>query len=90
MAFNNAIRRLVLVQGKEGDQVIKISNHVETYGTNRFTVQHLAKLTLQAPYVGEYDRAIHNALLNWTSGVPHGLIKHRGDGGLDAWRKLYN
>ena len=52
--------------------------------------QHLANLKLQCPEADEYGREIHNALFNWTSGVPHGLIIYRVESGLDAWRKTYN
>ena len=78
------------LNGEDGDVLLRILDHVETYGAKRFTTAHLANLKSQCSKALEYDRAIKSALLNWTSGIAHGLVKYRVDVGLDAWRKLYH
>ena len=42
------------------------------------------------PKAEEFNRAIKAALLDWTSGIAKGLIRHNVINGLDAWRKLYH
>ena len=90
LPFNNAIRRLVMAQGADGDTVLTILDKVEKMGTNTFTNQMLKELTGIYSKAPEYDRAIRAALLNWTSGIAKGLVQHNVANGLDAWRKLYN
>ena len=90
LALTNSIRRLILPQGEDGEQLLTILDYVETYGINKFTDYHFSNLKLQCEQAGEFDRAIQAALLNWTSGIAHGVIKYGVRGGLDAWRKLYN
>ena len=55
-----------------------------------FTNEMLKELTGVYSKAPEYDRAIRAALLNWTSGIAHNIVKYNVEGGLDAWRKLYS
>ena len=79
-----------MAQGEDGDALLKILDGVETYGSKTFTMVHLADLQLQCPKTDEYDRAIKNALMNWTAGIARGVVQYRVENGLDAWRNLYN
>ena len=91
MALNNSICRLILTQGDNGELLLKMLDYVETLGPRKFTAAHLAtNLLRQCNKAGEFDRAIKSALLNWTAGVAHGLVKYGTEGGLDGWRKFYN
>lgn len=90
LALNNSIGRLILPQGEDGEQLLAILDYVDTYGANKFTDDHLSNLKLQCEQAGEFDRAIRAALLNWTSGIAHGVVKYGVCAGLDAWRKLCN
>ena len=90
MPFNNGIRNFIMTQGQDGEELLEILNHVETYGGEKFTNKYLHNLSKQKPKAYEYSRAIMAALMNWTGGIAKGLIKHGVDNGLDAWRKLYH
>ena len=90
MALNNSIRRLILARGNDGTILIRVLDCVEKLGTKKFTITHLNNLQRQCSNAKEFDRAIKSALLNWTAGIAHGLVKYGTEGGLDAWRKLYN
>ena len=90
LPFNNAIRRLVMAQGADGDTLLIILDKVEKMGTNTFTNDMRKELTGVYSKAPEFDRAIRAALLNWTSGIAKGLVQHNVANGLDAWRKLYN
>lgn len=89
MAFNNAIRNLILTQGHDGEELLDVLDHIESFGGEKLTNNYLANRSKQRHKVYEYSRVIKVALMNWTSGVAKGLIKHGVDNGLDAWRKLY-
>lgn len=88
MQFNNLIRKLIFTQGKEGEDLLDVLDHVESFGGEKFTNAYLNNLHKQRPKVYEYSRAIRAALMNWIGGIAKGLIKHWVDNGLDAWRKL--
>ena len=88
--FNNAIRRLILAQGAEGDTLLIILDKVEKMGANTFTNELFTELKTKYPKADEWNRAIMAALLNWTSGIAKGLVQHNVANGLDAWRKLYH
>ena len=90
LPFNNAIRRLILAQGADGDVLLTILDKVEKMGGATFTNEVLAELTTKYPKAGEWNRAIQAALLNWTNGIAKGLVQHNVHNGFDAWRKLYN
>ena len=90
LPFNNAIRRLILAQGAEGDTLLTILDKVEKMGANTFTNELLIELKIKYPKADEWNRVIMAALLNWTSGIAKGLVQHNVANGLDAWRKLYH
>ena len=90
LPFNNAIRRLILAQGVDGEVLLGVLDKVEKMGGATFTNELLAELTIKYPKAGEWNRAITAALLNWTTGIAKGLIQHNVANGLDAWRKLYH
>lgn len=88
--FNKALRKLILAQGCDGEELLKIFDHVETYGDNKFTAANLRALYDFYLKAYEYARAIQAALLNWTEGAAQGIIEHGCENGLGAWRRLYN
>ena len=76
--------------GQDGEELFIILDEMEQFGNTKVEKIRLNNLSEECPKVYEYDRAIKAALLNWTSGVAQGLVKHRVEGGMDAWRKLYH
>ena len=88
--FNKAIRKLILTQGGDGEELLKILDSIEIYGEQKFTNTNLRALSEIYPKAYEYARAVNAALLNWTEGAAQGLVEHGCDNGLDAWRRLYN
>lgn len=88
--FNKAIRKLMISQGEDGEELLKILDHIETYGDQKFTSANLRALAGIYPKAYEYARAVNAALLNWMEGAAQGLIEHGCENGLDAWRRLYN
>ena len=90
LPFNNALRRLILLQGKDGEQLLDILDEVEQCGGDKFTKQDLQELSIRCPKIYQYDRAIKLALLNYIIGMAHGRVKYGVECGLDAWRKLYH
>ena len=90
MALNKSIRRLILAQGSDGPTLLKILDYVETFGIKKFIDTHFSNLIRQCNKAGELDRAIKGALLNWTVGIANGVVKCGTEGGLHAWRKVYN
>lgn len=76
LTFNNAIRRLILVQGQDGDVVVELLDRVEKFGARRFRRELLNKLKPQLLKIYAYDRATRAALLNWTSGIANRIIKY--------------
>lgn len=67
LPFNNSLRRLILVQGKAGDDLLQILDDVEKLGAEKFTKEDLEELAEEHPKAYEYDRAIKLALLNFTT-----------------------
>ena len=90
LMFNNQIRKFISTMGQDGDELAIILDEIEKRGNTKVDKSKLNELAEEFPKIHEYDRAIEAALLNWTSGVANGLIKHGVEGGLDAWRKLYH
>ena len=88
--FSKFILKLILTQGHDGEELLKILDHVETYGDKRFTEAKLQALAEMYPKAYEYARAANAALLNWIEGAAHGLVDHGCENVLDAWRRLYN
>ena len=88
--FNNQLRRLILIMGKDGDELLEILDVMEKLGGRKFTRQLLAEYHKDYPKIYEYDRVVKAALLNWTAGLAQGLVTYGNEGGLDAWRKMYN
>ena len=88
--FNNQLRRLIMTMGMDGEDLLELLDVVEKRGKHKITRQLLSKIAKEYPKAYEYDRSIKAALMNWTSGVAQGLVKHGTEGGLDAWRKLYH
>ena len=90
LPFNNALRRLILVQGHDGEELLNILNEIEQCGDEKFTKDDLKELSTRYPKAYQYDRAVRLALLNYTTGVAQGRVKYGVECGLDAWRKVYN
>ena len=90
LPFNNALRRLILVQGKDGEELLDILDEVEQCGDDKFTKEDLKDIANRCPKIYQYDRAVKLALLNYITGTAHGRVKYGVEGGLDAWRELYN
>ena len=88
MALNTSIRRLIVTQGAEGEALIKILDYVETLGAKQFIDSHLTNLKRQCNKVGEFDRAVKSALLNWAAGFAQGIVKY-GIEGAGARRLAY-
>ena len=59
-------------------------------GGRKFTRQLFAEHHKDYHKFYEYDRAVKVALLNWTAGLAQGLVKYGNEGGLAAWRNMYN
>ena len=57
LLFNNAIRRLVLVQGANLELSSDIFDKVEKRGANMFTNELLTELKIKFPKAGEWNRA---------------------------------
>lgn len=79
-----------MAQGCDGDGLLKILDHVESCGDNKFIATNLKALYDVYPKAYEYARAVYAALLNWTEGAAQGLVEHGCENGFDAWRRLYN
>lgn len=79
-----------MTMDEDGAQLLIILDGVETFGKKAFTNTQLEELRHQCPKAVQYDRAIEAALLNWTSGIAQGFVRHGAQGGLDAWRKVCN
>ena len=88
--FNTALRKFIMTQGQDGEELLTILDHVESYGDEKFSNIHAKALADVYPKAYEYARAVQAALLNWTEGAAHGLVEHGCDNVLDAWRRLYN
>ena len=88
--FNKSLRKLILTQGQDGEELLTILDHIDTYGDNRFATIKLKALADVYPNAYEYALAVNAALLTWTEGAVHGLVEHGCDNGLEAWRRLYN
>ena len=74
--FNKAIRKLILTQGEDGEELLKILDHIETYGDQKFTSANLRALADLYHKAYEYARAVNVALLNWIEGAAQGLVEH--------------
>ena len=79
-----------MTMGKDGDELFDILDVREKLGSRKFTRKLLAEYHKDYLKIYEYDRAVKVALLNWTAGLAQGLVKYGNEGGLDAWRKMYN
>ena len=90
LPFNNAIRRLTLAQGVDGEELLHILDKVEKMGGNTFTNELLKDLITVKPKAEEFNKAVNAALLSWTSGIAQGLVQHNVANGLDAWMKIYH
>ena len=90
LQFNNATTRLILVQGKVGEELLDILDGMEQCGDQRFTKEDLNEIVTKRPKIYKYDRAINFVLLNYTTGIAHGRVKYGVERGPDAWRKLCN
>ena len=88
--FNKSLRKLIITQGHDGEELLKILDHIETYGETKLTNVKLKALADIYRKTYEYARAINAALLTWIEGAAHGLVEHGCDNGLDAWRRLCN
>ena len=88
--FNKSLRKFIITQGHDGEELLKILDHIETYGDVKFTNVKLKALADIYLKVYEYVRATNAALLNWIEGAAHGLVEHGCDNGSDVWRRLYN
>ena len=90
MPFNNALRRLILAQGQDGEVLLKVLDKIEKLGASRYTNEQLEELIKVYPKAVEFEIAIKTALLNWTSGIANNMVRFGICNGFDAWRKLYN
>ena len=79
--FNNALRRLISVQGQDGDIVVELFDRVEKFGARKVRRDVLGKLKPQILKIDDYDRSIRAALLNWTSGIASNIVKYNVEGG---------
>ena len=62
--FNKAVRKLIMAQRCDGDELLKILDHVESYDDNKFTAINLKALYDIYPKAYEYARDAYAALLN--------------------------
>ena len=90
LPLNNAVRSLILVQGADGEVLLRILDKIEARGATKFTSAELQAMITKYPKVAEFDVAIKAALLNWTTGIANNMIEYGVNNGLDAWRKLYH
>ena len=49
--FNKAIRNLILAQGEDGEELLKVLDHIETYGDQKFTSANLRALAYIYIYI---------------------------------------
>lgn len=61
---NKALRTFIMAQGCDGDELLNILDHVESYGDNKFIVVNIKTLHDLYPKAYEYARAVSVALLN--------------------------
>ena len=90
LPFNYSVRRLTLVQGKVGDDLLEMPDDAEKLGAEKLTKEDLEDSAEHHPKAYEYDRAIKLAFLNCIIGLAHGRVKYGVEGGLDARRTLYH
>ena len=90
LPFNSALRRLILVQGKDGDELLNILDDVEQCGDENFIKEDMRSTAIKYLKLYQYDRVVMLALLNYIIGTAHARVKYGVECGLDAWRKLYN
>ena len=88
--FNKSLRKLILTQGHDEEELLKILDHVESHGDTKFTHANLRALSDIYPKSYEYARAVNAALFNWTEDVAQGMVEHGCDNGLGAWRRVYH
>ena len=74
--------------GMDGEDLLELLDVVEKKRKHKLTRQLLSKVAKEYSKAYEYDLPTKAALMNWTSGVAQGLVKHGTEGGQDAWRKL--
>lgn len=88
--FSKSVRKLMFTQGQDGEELLKVMDHVESCSDDRFNNRHMKVLSEIYLKAYGYVRAVDAALLNWTDGVAQGLVEHGCENGLDAWRRFYN
>ena len=88
MPFNNALRRLMLAQGQDGEMLLQVLDKIEKLGNNKYTNEQLTELGKVYPKATEFEIAIKTALINWTAGIANNLVRYGVCNGFDAWRKL--
>ena len=87
--FNDSMRNYIAIKGKDGDILNKLLTAAEKRGDEPITDVHLQTISKRVPKIWEYNRAIHCALNNWTTGDAKKIVTYVVTGGIDAWRRLY-
>ena len=90
LPFNNAIRRLIFVQGSDGEVLLKVLDKIEALGPTKLTNEELNAMITRYPKMTEFDTAVKSVLLNRTIGTSNSIIRHSVSTGFDAWRKFFS
>ena len=90
LPWHKATRRLIYIQGEDGELLLVILTEVETWGGTTFNEEQLKEMARQYPKVAEYNRAIMSVLLNYITGIAKGMVEYGVENGFDAWRRLYH
>ena len=64
MPFNNGLRNLIMTQCQDGEELLEILRHVESYGGDKFINKYLNNLAKQRLKAYEFGRVIMAALMN--------------------------
>ena len=84
------MRNYIAIKGRDGEILNKLLTAVEKRGDEPVINTHLQIISTKLPKRWEFNRAIHSALKNWTTGEAKKLVTYGFNGGIDAWRRLYH
>ena len=80
----------IAIKCKDGETLNKLLISAERRGDEPIINDHLRAIVTKLLKLLEYNRAVHSALKNWTAGEAKTLVSCGVNGGMDAWRRLYN
>lgn len=84
------MRRLIYSQGEDGELLLDLLATIEKMGAITFINILLKDMVQHIRKVGQYNRAVLAALLNYTYGIARGMVEYGVENGFDAWRRLYH